>query len=135
MTPPPPDKKTVQQVEVLISTILRTGVTLSFVLVVVGTVISFAHHPAYLDSPGTLGALTAPAATRPHTLRGVLEGIGQSQGRSIIMVSLLLLIATPIVRVAVSILAFVYEKDWIFVGITAVVLLLLLLSFFLGKAG
>ena len=47
---------------------------------------------------------------------------------------LLLLIATPVLRVAVSIFAFVYEKDKVFVIITSIVLGLLLLSFILGKA-
>jgi uncharacterized membrane protein len=41
------------------------------------------------------------------------------------MAGLLLLIATPVLRVAVSMLAFVYQRD----------LTLLLTSFVLGKAG
>ena len=49
------------------------------------------------------------------------------------MAGLLLLIATPVTRVAVSIFAFVYEKDRVFVIITIIVLSLLLLSFFLGR--
>jgi len=43
------------------------------------------------------------------------------------------LIATPVMRVAVSILVFVYENDRIFILITCVVLALLLLSFLLGE--
>jgi uncharacterized membrane protein len=49
------------------------------------------------------------------------------------MAGLLLLLATPVLRVAVSILAFIYEKDGIFVMITSIVLALLLLSFVLGR--
>ena len=37
-------------------------------------------------------------------------------------------------RVAVSILGFVYERDWTFVAITSLVLGFLILSFILGKA-
>jgi uncharacterized membrane protein len=51
------------------------------------------------------------------------------------MAGLLLLIATPVLRVAVSVLAFVYQRDRTFVIITSVVLTLLLASFVLGKAG
>ena len=50
------------------------------------------------------------------------------------MVGLMLLIATPVARVAVSILGFVYEHDRRYVIITSIVLALLILSFVLGKA-
>jgi len=52
---------------------------------------------------------------------------------ALILPGLLLLIATPILRVIVSVVAFTLEKEWAFVGITTVVLLLLFLSFTLGK--
>ena len=48
---------------------------------------------------------------------------------------LLLLILTPVVRVAVSILAFRAQRDRTYVLITSAVLVLLLLSFVLGRAG
>ena len=51
------------------------------------------------------------------------------------MAGLILLIATPVARVAVSVLVFVVERDGAFVLITLFVLILLLLSFLLGKAG
>jgi uncharacterized membrane protein len=46
---------------------------------------------------------------------------------------LLVLVATPIVRVLGSIGAFLYERDWRFVGITTLVLVILLTSLLLGK--
>jgi len=61
-------------------------------------------------------------------------GVRALRGRAIVILGLLLLIATPVVRVAVSIFAFIYQGDRIFTLITAVVLCLLLLSFVLGKA-
>jgi uncharacterized membrane protein len=48
---------------------------------------------------------------------------------------LLLLILTPILRVAVSVLMFLLERDRPFVLITAAVLAALVLSFLLGKTG
>ena len=51
--------------------------------------------------------------------------------QSIIALGLLLLIATPILRVAVSIIAFALERDYRFVVITAIVLVILILSNFL----
>jgi uncharacterized membrane protein len=46
---------------------------------------------------------------------------------------LLVLIATPILRVIGSIGAFVYERDWRFAGITTLVLGVLILSLVLGR--
>jgi uncharacterized membrane protein len=65
----------------------------------------------------------------------VIQGLEHSQGRAIVMTGLLLLIATPVLRVAISVLAFVYQRDRTFVVITTVVLALLLTSFALGRGG
>ena len=47
---------------------------------------------------------------------------------------LLVLIATPILRVVGSILAFIYERDWRFAGITFLVLIIVMVSLVLGEA-
>lgn len=127
---PNPDK--VRQVELLISNLLRVGVASSLVVVVLGTVLMFVHHPEYLSSPPALQRLTKPGAAFPHSARDVIAGVRTFRGESIVVVGLLLLVATPVMRVAVSIFAFVYERDPRYVVITTIVLALLLLSFFLG---
>ena len=123
-----------RQVEILISNLLRVGVVVSLSVVCVGTVISFAHHPAYLHSSPSLAGVTRPGAAFPHTVGQVAIGIRQLHGQAIVAAGLLLLIATPVLRVAVSIIGFVYEADRTFVLITSIVLALLLLSFALGQA-
>jgi len=121
-------------VELLISNLLRIGVAASLLIVATGTVISFVHHPDYLTQPPALQRLTTPGAAFPHTIRDVILGVRDFRGQAIVMVGLMLLIATPVARVAVSILGFVYERDRRYVIITTIVLALLLLSFVLGKA-
>ncbi|HEX2970760.1 MAG TPA: DUF1634 domain-containing protein [Tepidisphaeraceae bacterium] len=121
--------------ELLISTVLRTGVVTSLSIVVLGTILSFIHHPEYLSSPPTLDRLTRPGAAFPHTLTDVAAGVVALRGQSIVAVGLLLLIATPVLRVAVSTLIFLHERDRVFTLITLLVLGLLLLSFGLGKSG
>jgi len=130
----PHDEK-VRKVELLISGLLRVGVVTSLLVVVLGTVLSFAHHPEYLSSKSELGRLTRPGAAFPHSLFEVWDGVKHARGQAVVVAGLLLLIATPVMRVAVSVLAFVYEKDRVFVVITTIVLAFLLLSFVLGKAG
>jgi len=128
------DKEKSRQVELVISHLLRIGVVTSLAVVVIGTVVSFTRHPDYLSSNTDLHQLTAHAAIFPHTLGDTVTSLRHGEGRGIIILGLLLLVATPVMRVAVSILGFVYEKDMTFVLITATVLALLLLSFVLGRA-
>lgn len=52
-----------------------------------------------------------------------------------IIIGLFVLIATPVVRVGVSVVLFLHQRDRKFVLITLLVLVLLLASFLLGRAG
>lgn len=118
----------VRQTELLISAILRGGVYLSGGVTLLGLLLFFAQN----------GSLSSTAATHiafPHTIAAVISGIAHGDPVAIIVLGLVLLIATPVSRIAVSILAFAVEKDWRYVAITSAVLLILLISFFLGKAG
>jgi uncharacterized membrane protein len=119
--------------ELVITYLLRGGVVTSIVVIVVGLVIMFAHHPSYRDSHEDLRRLLQPDAVFPHTLSQVAAGLREGRGQAVVCVGLLLLIATPILRVAVSILVFAGQRDWVFVVITSFVLAVLVLSFFLGK--
>jgi uncharacterized membrane protein len=122
-----------RKVELLISDVLRVGVAVSLSLVVIGTVVSFLHHPDYVTSQEQLKRLTSPGAAFPRTPAQVIGGLKHGRGQAIVVIGLVLLIATPVVRVAVSIAGFIYERDWAFVVITTIVLFLLILSFVLGK--
>lgn len=124
-----------ERVERVISVLLRVGVVVSLLVVVAGTVVSFVHHPAYLYSATDLGYLTKPGGAVPRTLDDVAAGVRAGRGQAIVVAGLLLLVATPVLRVAVAVVAFLLQKDRVFALITAVVLALLLLSFFLGRAG
>ncbi len=54
------------------------------------------------------------------------------QPRALMMVAILLLLLTPIVRVVVSLMGFVKERDRVYVVVTTVVLMTLLGSLILG---
>jgi len=127
------DKEKSRQVELLISNLLRIGVAMSLAIVLIGTIVTFVRHPDYVSSKTELHRLTTRDATFPNTIASSVNAAVHGQGRGIVMLGLLLLIATPVMRVAVSILGFVYEKDMMFVVITTTVLALLLLSFVLGR--
>jgi uncharacterized membrane protein len=126
---------TVARVERLISTLLRVGVVLSLAVVVLGTVISFGHHPGYLWSGQELAALTGAGKAGPNSVAEIVAGVAAGRGAAVVMAGLLILIATPVLRVGVAIIAFLLQRDWVFTVVTAVVFALLVLSFFLGRAG
>jgi uncharacterized membrane protein len=138
VSPPPPDWKPtpisdhVRRVELLISNLLRVGVAASILLVMAGTVVTFIGHPDYLKSRHVLPALVRPQAPFPHSVVGVIAGLRRFDGQSIVALGLLVLIATPIMRVLVSIVAFLREHDRLYTLITLVVFCLLILSMVLG---
>jgi len=119
-------------IETLISVTLRTGVLLSMAVIVTGVVFTFVHHPDYFRSRPALGELTNAEATFPRTIGEVLRGVAQARGQAIVMAGILLLIATPIARVAISVALFASQRDRLYVAVTATVLVLLVVSFALG---
>lgn len=125
----------VRRTELLISHLLRTGVLASVAMVVFGTIVTFVHHPAYVTSSGELDSLRNAQGGFPTTLPAVISGLANFEGRAFVMAGLLLLIATPVMRVAVSVFAFVQLGDRTFTVITAAVLTLLIVALLLGKAG
>ena len=121
-----------RDIELLISTTLRIGVMLSVAVMLLGLVVTFIHHPDYFHSRPALGELTSSREIFANTTAAVLRGVRELRGQSIAMLGILLLIATPVVRVAISVVLFAAQRDRRYVLITAVVLALLLTSLMSG---
>jgi uncharacterized membrane protein len=115
-----------QRVEEIIGNLLRAGVLLSAFVVLCGGVIYLARHG---DSPANYRVFHGePSELRSVT--GILHYAFALRGRGIIQLGLLLLIATPVARVAFSVFGFAAEKDWMYVAFTLIVLAILLYSLF-----
>lgn len=125
-------RKQVRRVELTLGYLLRIGVGVSILFIASGTIMSFVHHRDYTWSHDAFDRLTHPGAVFFHNVPDVIDGVRGFRGQAWVTVGLLLLIATPVLRVAVSIFVFVHQRDWVFVSFTAIVLVLLLLSFLLG---
>lgn len=132
--PSEPVDPRVRRVELLISNLLRCGVLVSLALIVLGTVVSFVHHPGDLVTADRLRELTHPGRPQPHRIGEILARLAEFRGQALVTLGLLVLLLTPVARVAVSIAAFVYQRDRAFVGITSTVLAILLASIVLGQA-
>ena len=112
------------EIEIIIGALLRTGVILAAAVVLFGAVVYLAHHG--LDAVNYRTFHGDPEFLR--TLTGIVRGALHLDGRAIIQLGLLLLIATPVARVAFSAVAFAIERDYLYVWITLFVLGILLYS-------
>jgi uncharacterized membrane protein len=121
---PPPRSWDDHRIEVILGNLLRAGVLLSAAVVLWGACIYLsrhAHEPAdYRVFRGE------PSDFR--TIPGVIQSVINGRGRGLIQLGLLLLIATPIARVAFSIVGFALERDRMYVAFTLIVLAILLYS-------
>ena len=122
--------------QTVIAATLRAGVTASLTVITLGLLLFFFRGSGY-GLPDHTQALLAYVRPRhfPHTLGQVWAGLLALKPYAVIVAGVLLLLLTPIVRVAISIAAFALEKDKTYVLITTFVFLMLILSLVLGKAG
>jgi len=119
-----PKTWTDEQMDLIIGAILRGGVLTSALVVASGGILylfhyafSTPHYGVFLGEPGTLRHVTR-----------IFRDFLALDPRGIIQFGILLLIATPIVRVAFSILAFAMQRDRVYVLVTMIVLGVLLYS-------
>jgi uncharacterized membrane protein len=108
----------------VISILLRSGVLLSALVVLAGGILylirygaTFPDYRVFRGEPATL-----------RSVSGILTYALSFHTRGVIQLGLLLLVATPVARVAFSILAFALQRDRTYVIITLIVLGVLLYS-------
>ncbi len=70
-----------------------------------------------------------------RNLKGILQNVAKLKGRAIIQSGIVLLIATPVARVLLSVVSFLLEKDYLYVIITLIVLSVLVFSILSGIGG
>jgi len=113
-----------RQMDRIIGALLRYGVMLSALVVAAG-------GAWYLIQYGTTKPNYRVFRGEPEYLRqvrGIVSGIPGFHCRRMIQLGLLLLIATPVARVAFSVVAFALERDRTYVAITLIVLAVLIFS-------
>ena len=116
------------ELELLIGMLLRVCVIATSVVVVAGAAL---YLPAALDDRVSYARFRGePAAFR--SVAGIVRDAITGDGRAIVEAGLLLLVVTPILRVALSALGFLRERDHLYVALTLAVLALLGYSLLAG---
>jgi uncharacterized membrane protein len=113
-----------EKIENLVGNLLRAGVLSAAVIVLIGAAVFLARNgfstPDYKVFHGEASEL--------RSVPGIVAEARAFRGRGIIQLGLLVLIATPIARVAFSAIAFALQKDRLYVFITCLVLAILVFS-------
>ncbi len=118
------------QVEQLVGRLLQIGVLISAIIVIVGGVLIVAQH-------GSMPAVYTPFRGEPAYLRslgGIFRGAMAFNSLAIVQLGLVMLIATPVLRVAFTLVAFAIQRDRTYVLITLIVLSVLMYGLLFGKA-
>lgn len=115
-----------QRVDVVIGNLLRAGVVVSAAVVFAGGGIYLFRHG--METPNYHIFRGEPADLR--SLSGILHDALALRGRGLIQFGLVLLIATPVARVAFLICAFARQGDRLYALIASIVLALLIYGLF-----
>lgn len=116
----------------LIGHALRIGVVTACIVAIAGGIYYLAAHgfepiPDYREFHSESASFT--------TARGIWHGVTHLQAKEWMQLGVVLLIFTPVVRVALSLVLFLRERDWLYVAITAIVLGVILGNMLEGSLG
>lgn len=119
-----------KDMQLVIGWVLRIGVIISVAIVFIGGLIYLPRYGQTIASYGTFKGV--PDFISPP---GIIKGILACKGRAIIQAGIILLIATPVLRVICSAIGFMLEKDRLYTVISLLVLLIITVSMLNGYGG
>jgi uncharacterized membrane protein len=117
------------EIEDIVSICLRIGVSLSVLLTLIGIILIAINGSGNL-SISRIAAGSQPASSSKLGLYQAIGGALSLDGTSFIFLGLMVLIATPIIRVALSTFYFAFNGNWLYTIITLIVLFNLSVAIF-----
>lgn len=113
-----------RRLEIIIGNLLRAGVLIAAGVVTVGALFFLAHnHSARADFH-----TFAMESANLRSMQSIARSAAQLDSKGLIQFGLLLLIATPVARVALAVVGFAMERDRLYVVVSCIVLAVLLFS-------
>lgn len=123
-----------RDVEQYIGKLLRYGVMLACTITSFGGLVYLFQQNGRMPnySPTPSGQAFLGVAQYLRELSTILPRILDFDGAAIIQLGVIVLIATPIMRVAFSVFSFLLERDYMYVVITLIVLAIIVANMLLG---
>ena len=118
-----------ERLDQLLGNLLRAGVVTAAAIVVAGAAVYLVRHGLQISAYHVFRG-------EPSDLRsvgGIVADVFSERGRGLIQLGLLVLIATPIARVVLSVAVFAVQRDGRYVVFTLIVLLVLVYSLLGGQ--
>ncbi|HJQ52205.1 MAG TPA: DUF1634 domain-containing protein [Gemmatimonadaceae bacterium] len=119
-----------ERVEQMVGRLLRLGVLFAALVVAIGgalLLVQYGHSPANFHD-------FAAAGRGLRSVGAILTGVSHGDSRAIAQLGLVLLILTPVARVALTLGAFILQRDRLYILTTSIVLALLLYGLVWGRA-
>lgn len=115
-----------EKLELLLGKLLRLGVILAAMLTLTGASILLVEN-------GSRPGRQLIASSGEFSRGALFQGIAHGDGNAIIMLGLMVLFATPVLRVAGMIVGFLRERDWLYTAISSTVLAILVLGIYFAQ--
>ena len=115
--------------QTIIGNLLRYGVWISLSVAFIGGIVYLMHHGSGIED---YSVFKENDQNIFEVIANVYRGVISGSGESIIFFGVILLFLTPVFRVLLSLFSFLLEKDYLYVGITAIVIGIIILSISFG---
>ena len=115
----------------LIGRVLRTGVVISISIVFFGGIVYLYRHGHSVADYREFKGVPDFVKYNARLFREAFN----LKGQAIIQLGIILLIATPVLRIIFSAIGFAFEKDYLYLGISILVLFIIAISAIDGHAG
>jgi uncharacterized membrane protein len=115
--------------QTIIGNLLRYGVWISLSVAFIGGIVYLMHHGSEIED---YSVFKENDRNIFEVISTVVNGAIDGQGEYLIFFGIILLFLTPVFRVLLSLFSFMLEKDYLYVVITLIVILIIITSISFG---
>ena len=115
--------------QTIIGNLLRYGVWISLSVAFIGGIVYLMNHGSQIED---YSVFKENDRNIFEVIAAVYHGAISGDGASLIFTGIILLFLTPVLRVLLSLFSFLLEKDYLYVFITLIVVVIIGMSIFLG---
>lgn len=115
--------------QTIIGNLLRYGVWISLSVAFIGGIVYILHNGSQIED---YSVFKENDRNIFEVIAAIYNGAIQGNGESLIFTGIILLFLTPVLRVLLSLFSFLLEKDYLYVGITLIVILIIITSISFG---